>query len=135
MTDIVERLRDWIPEREIENHWTIDFDALDAERKEAADEIERMREVVKVQANAAKMIDSAWAKEINYHRERKNDYDIAISTLDSEREANKLLTAEIERMRKALKEISAMDEVTILDWKFGDVWQHQKVARAALEGK
>ena len=43
MTDIVERLRSEIPHRLIESHWTVDFEALDAERKEAADEIEKLR--------------------------------------------------------------------------------------------
>jgi hypothetical protein len=46
MTDIVERLRGDIPERVIEDHWTFDFDALDAQRAEAADEIERLRTAV-----------------------------------------------------------------------------------------
>lgn len=46
MTDIVERLRGDIPERVIEDHWTFDFDALDEQRKEAADEIERLRKVL-----------------------------------------------------------------------------------------
>ena len=43
MTDIVERLRGEIPHRVIEDHWTIDFEVLDAEREEAATEIERLR--------------------------------------------------------------------------------------------
>jgi hypothetical protein len=73
-------------------------------------ELQRLQEAVKVQANAAKMIDSSWAKEINYHRERKNDYDIAIATLDSEREANKLLTAENERLRANLYQEEAATE-------------------------
>ena len=47
MTNIVERLRGEIPHRVIEDHWTIDFEALDAEREEAADEIERLREDLK----------------------------------------------------------------------------------------
>ena len=43
MTDIVERLRGEIPHRVIEDHWTVDFHALDAEREEAANGIERLR--------------------------------------------------------------------------------------------
>lgn len=43
MTDILSRLRGDIPHRLIEDHWTIDFEALDAEREEAATEIERLR--------------------------------------------------------------------------------------------
>jgi predicted nuclease with TOPRIM domain len=43
MTDILSRLRGDIPHRLIEDHWTIDFEDLDAEREEAAAEIERLR--------------------------------------------------------------------------------------------
>ena len=43
MTDIVKRLRGDIPHRLIEDHWTVDFEALDAEREEAANEIERLQ--------------------------------------------------------------------------------------------
>ena len=42
MTDILSRLRGDIPHRLIEDHWTIDFEDLDAEREEAANEIERL---------------------------------------------------------------------------------------------
>jgi hypothetical protein len=43
MSDIVELLRGDIPERVIEDHWTIDFDELDKQREEAANEIEQNR--------------------------------------------------------------------------------------------
>lgn len=43
--------------------------------------------------------------------------------------------ARIERLEKALREIMGMDEVAIVDFKKGDGWLHQQVARAALEGK
>lgn len=46
MNDIKERLRGDIPHRMIEGHWTVDFEALNAEREEAADEIERLRGVL-----------------------------------------------------------------------------------------
>ena len=46
MTDILSQLRGDIPHRLIEDHWTIDFEALDAEREEAATEIERLREEI-----------------------------------------------------------------------------------------
>lgn len=42
MTDILLRLRGDIPHRLIEDHWTVDFEDLDAEREEAANEIERL---------------------------------------------------------------------------------------------
>ena len=37
-----------------------------------------------------------------------------------------------ERMRAALREIMGMDEVAIVEFKKGDGWLHQRVARAAL---
>jgi hypothetical protein len=43
MSDIVELLRGDIPERVIEDHWTIDFDELDKQREEAANVIEQNR--------------------------------------------------------------------------------------------
>jgi len=69
----------------------------------AADEIERLREAIKVQANAAKNL--AWAKdqELTFYKNTRADNDTAIKTLDSEREANAVLTDEIERLREALK--------------------------------
>lgn len=45
------------------------------------------------------------------------------------------LSEEIERLRAALREIVAMDEVALVEFKKGDGWLHQRVARAALEGK
>ena len=47
MTDILERLLGEVPHRVIESHWTVDFDALDTERKDAADEIKRLREILR----------------------------------------------------------------------------------------
>lgn len=41
----------------------------------------------------------------------------------------------IERLEAALREIMGMDEVAIVEFKKGDGWLHQRVARAALEGK
>lgn len=37
------------------------------------------------------------------------------------------------KLRAALGEIVAMDEVALIEWKKGDGWLHQRVARAALE--
>jgi hypothetical protein len=45
------------------------------------------------------------------------------------------LEAENEKLRAALEKIVAMDEVALIEWKKGDGWLHQRVARAALEGK
>lgn len=40
--------------------------------------------------------------------------------------------ARIERLEAALREIMGMDEVAIVEFKKGDGWLHQRVARAAL---
>jgi hypothetical protein len=45
------------------------------------------------------------------------------------------LRAEVKRLRAALREIVAMDKVAIVEFKKGDGWLHQRVARAALEEK
>jgi hypothetical protein len=47
MTDIVERLRGDITEAMLSDQWTTNFKLLDVERKEAADEIERLHELVR----------------------------------------------------------------------------------------
>lgn len=60
--------------------------------------------------------------------ERQFDLDLAEEAAD---EITRL-RAENSRMREALEEIVRMDEVAIVDWKKGDGWLHQKVARAAL---
>ena len=65
MTDIIEQLRGDIPHRLIESHWTVDFEALDAERKEAADEIDRLRKALTPFANAA----SDWAAFTDCHED------------------------------------------------------------------
>ena len=41
--------------------------------------------------------------------------------------------ARIEQLEAALREIMGMDEVAIVEFKKGDGWLHQRVARAALE--
>ena len=50
MVDILIRLRGDMPERMIEGHWCADFEAIEAERKEAADEIKRLRSTLAAKA-------------------------------------------------------------------------------------
>jgi len=110
--DIVERLRNGTGNNP-ENHWLLIEAADEIERlweaakdrpkdrpNEAADEIERLREAIRVQANAAKTLVAVKEEHIRYYRERERQEDEAIATLDSEREANAILTTEIERLQR-----------------------------------
>lgn len=75
MTDLVKRLRGDIPHRVIESHWTVDFDALDAEREEAANEIERLHEELKwakTEAEQARVMADALQTKLD---ELRKDYD------------------------------------------------------------
>lgn len=81
MTDndkaLVERLRDDWPEILVEKHWMMDSDAIEEQRKEAADRIE---------AQAAEIAElKSWkaAEDAHHHK----------------------LRAEIERLREALREV------------------------------
>jgi len=74
---------------------------LAADRIEAqAAEIVRLRAAIKSQASAVRTLQANEQTEINILRAKRHEWHIAISSLDSEREANALLTAEIERLRE-----------------------------------
>jgi hypothetical protein len=92
---IVERLRE---------HNEPPFDYI---AHEAADEIERLRNAITVQANAVRVLLEAETSELNLLRKNAQEAYTAKATLDSEREANEILTDEIERLRGML--ISALD--------------------------
>jgi len=96
--DIVERLRDW-------NKFGVSRGDFVAYSHEAADEIEQLRNAVKVQANAVRILHEAEMSELNLLRKNAQEAHTAKATLDSEREANKILTDEI----KALIPASALD--------------------------
>ena len=96
--DIVERLRDW-------NKFGVSRGDFVAYSHEAADEIEQLRNAVKVQANAVRILHEAEMSELNRLRKNAQEAYTAKATLDSEREANKILTDEIEKLREALKKI------------------------------
>jgi hypothetical protein len=77
---------------------------LAADRIEAqAAEIVRLRAAIKRQASAVRTLQANEQTEINILRAKRHEWYIAISSLDSEREANALLTAEIERLREVSK--------------------------------
>jgi len=90
--DIVERLRDW-------NKFGVSRGDFVAYSHEAADEIEQLRNAVKVQANAVRVLHEAETSELNLLRKNAQEAYTAKATLDSEREANKILTDEIEQLR------------------------------------
>ena len=98
--DIAERLRFW-------GTYGVSKKDLVKYSHEAADEIEQLRNAIKVQANAVRVLHEAEMSELNLLRKNAQQAYIAKATLDSEREANKILTDEIERLRGML--ISALD--------------------------
>ena len=94
--------------------------------EKAAAEIERLRDAIKVQANAVRMLQASEDRQINVLKRKENDASVAISTLESEREANATLTDEIERLRWALDFILGVERIN----------DAHVAARAALgEGK
>ena len=90
--DIVERLRDTTGIHE---------DLI----YEAADTIEQLQSTIKTQANAVRVLHEAETSELNRLRKNAQEAYTAKATLDSEREANKILTDEIERLLEVLKEL------------------------------
>ena len=62
-------------------------------------------------------------------------YDVYAAAREEYRKKIDEQAARIERLEAALREIMGMDEVAIVEFKKGDGWLHQRVARAALEGK
>ena len=66
----------------------------------AIDEIVQMRKAMDVQANAVNVLHQAETSELNHLRKTAQEAYMAKMTLDSEREANRILTDEIERYRK-----------------------------------
>ena len=91
MTDIVDRLRTVDISWSQEGEWCA----------EAADEIERLRKAMDVQGNAVKVLHQAETFELNHLRKTVQEAYMAKMTLDSEREANRILTDEIEQLRLA----------------------------------
>jgi len=71
---------------------------------EAAAEITRLRAQVKIVQAAAKTIMIHEADELRQLREERQQWSHAIKSLDSERDANAVLTDEVERLRAELAE-------------------------------
>jgi len=65
----------------------------------AIDEIVRLRKAMDVQANAVNVLHQAETSELNHLRKTAQEAYMAKMTLDSEREANRILTDEIARLR------------------------------------
>lgn len=94
--DIVERLlRPWFT------------NGCEAYQHEAAAEITRLRAQVKIVQAAAKTIMIHEADELRQLREERQQWSHAIKSLDSERDANAVLTDEVERLRAELAEARA----------------------------
>lgn len=70
-----------------------------------AAEIEKLEKAIKVQASAVRTLQANEGTEINVLRQQKREWHQAVLSLDSEREANAILTAEIEKLREAGNEL------------------------------
>lgn len=62
-------------------------------------EIERLKAAIKRQASAVRTLQASEETEVNILRRKVAEQHWAVATLDSERDANAILTAEIERLR------------------------------------
>jgi predicted nucleic acid-binding Zn-ribbon protein len=115
--------------------------------EEQAAEIERLKKAIKIQASAVRTLQANEDTEINILRKQKREWHQAVLSLDSEREANAILTTEIEqwkvdydcammdveRLREALERIARLRTDLSGDFSLGS---HQSdIARAALAGK
>jgi len=67
----------------------------------AIDEIKQLRKAMDVQGNAVKVLHQAETSKLNHLRKTAQEAYMAKMTLDSEREANRILTDEIEQLRLA----------------------------------
>lgn len=101
---------------------------------EAAERIERLERAIERQASAVRTLQNCEETEINRLRSKERDAHAAVSTLDSEREANAILTAQIETaehqrdealaaLREALDAASRVAEAEINNAGTGDGWQ------------
>lgn len=67
-------------------------------------EVERLEAAIKTQANAVRILDQRKDTELWFLRKAHHEAKVSVKTLDSERKANALLTAEIERLRAEVEE-------------------------------
>lgn len=120
-----------------------DLKAL-TERASMAAEIERLKAAIKIQASAVRTLQANEDTEINILRKQKREWHQAVSSLDSEREVNEILTAENERLRGLVEELADDLEVEVQDrWGYDERLAHKLKrdmdvivrARAALEAR
>lgn len=119
-------------------------DPLDAANliETQAREIERLKEAIKVQARAVRTLQANEETEINTLRQQKREWHHAVSSLDSEREANAILTDEIERLRGVLEHIGIygcgmLNQPAAMNgpeevWLKQRIFEMERTARAAL---
>lgn len=135
MTDITERLNGAITALQCEN------DQLRARALAQSDEIESLRAAIERQRGAARTIMIHEAGELRALRAKRVEWHAATSTLDSEREANAILTAENERLRAALAfyadEANWCDAACAMAWTGCEpaLQDHGGRARTALRGQ
>jgi hypothetical protein len=97
------------------------------------DELERLREAIKRQAAAVRNLQTSEDSQINVLRKQSQQAYIAVSTLDSERAMNAILTEENERLRAALSKIEDAET----EWGSGvddNMNRVRGIASAALKG-
>ena len=143
MTDddkaLVERLRDDWPEILVEKHWMMDSDAIEEQRKEAADRIE---------AQAAEIAElKSWkAAEEAHHHKLRAEIERLIQAGDGDVGLIHWQGEEIERLREALRPFAKAGEIAGEPSPYGDWYayrpaagdeyaifgQHLREARAAL---
>lgn len=100
---------------------------------EAAAEITRLRGQVKRVQSAAKTIMIGEADELRRLREQHREWHLAVNSLDSEREANAVLTCEVEVLRAELAEAhqrgvkAGLDEAAKWLDNWGDATMGQEI--------
>lgn len=67
-------------------------------------EVDRLRQAIKRQASAVRSLQANENTEINILRRGRNEAHAAVSTLDSERQANEILTDELDEIKAQLAE-------------------------------
>lgn len=135
MSDIVKRLRAWgrlapLVSDETYNKTEMKYGAQ-PRFDECADEIERLNAkvesleaAIKAQANAVKILDRCKGTELAHLRKTHHEAKVAAKTLDSEREANAVLTAEIERLRAENARLrEALGKAPSIAASFGEAFQ------------
>ena len=78
-----------------------------ARAAELEQEVSRLRSAINWQAAAVRMLHANEETEINRLRKQQQQWHQAVASLDSEREANAMLTAEVERLQRILTALGA----------------------------